>query len=73
MKKNGSKNAKRKRDEKHRQENIEHALWAYFVQIATTFLRSVDRGSWRAFQLDVRLDELDRAIGAVTTACVERP
>ncbi len=37
---------------------------AYCVQISTTFLRVGDRRLLGAFELDVRLDELDRAVGA---------
>ena len=37
---------------------------AYCVQISTTFLLSSTDAFSRAVELDVRLDELDRAVGA---------
>ena len=39
-------------------------FWAYCVQISTTFLLSATEALVDALELDVGLDELDRAVGA---------
>ena len=63
MKKYGSTNANASVAKNTVEEDVEHALLRVLVQIATTFLRVFDRRLRRALELDVRLDELDRAVG----------
>ena len=64
MKKYGSTKAKASVLKNTARKMLNMPFCAYLVQISTTFLLSLDRGLFDAFQLDVRLDELDRAVGA---------
>ena len=64
MKKNGSTNANARVDEEDRQEDVEHALLRILGADLHDLLAVVNRGLLHAFQLDVCLDELDRAISA---------
>ncbi len=64
MKKNGSMNAKARVSEEDGEEDVEHALLRVLGADFHHLLAVGDRGLLRAFQLDVGLDELDRAISA---------
>jgi hypothetical protein len=64
MKKNGSTNAKRQRREEHAEEDVEHAALRVDGADLDDLLAVFDRRLGRAFELDVRLDELHRAVRA---------
>ncbi len=64
MKKNGSRKAKASVREEDREEDVEHALLRVLRADLDDLLAVLDRGLLGAFELDVRLDELDRAVGA---------
>ena len=64
MKKNGSTKAKARVAKKTARKMLNMPFCAYLVQISTTFLLSSTDGLFDAFELDVGLDELDRAVGA---------
>jgi hypothetical protein len=64
MKKNGSKNAKESVPKKTDEEDVEHALLRVLRADLDDLLRVLDARLLDALELDVRLDELDRAVGA---------
>ena len=64
MKKNGSRNANASVEKNTVRKMLNIPFCAYCVQISTTFLLSLDRRLRRAVELDVRLDELHRAVSA---------
>jgi hypothetical protein len=59
--------------EEDRQEDVEHALLRVLGADLDDLLAVGDRGLRRALELDVLLDELDRPVGAVATACIDAP
>jgi hypothetical protein len=65
MKKYGSMNAKASVPKKDGQEDVEHALLRVLGADLDDFLGVLDRRLGRPFELDVPLDELHRAVGAV--------
>jgi hypothetical protein len=73
MKKYGSRKAKASVREEEVRKMLNMPFCAYLVQISTTFFESSMRPSRRPVELDVGLDELDRAVGAGDTAWVEAP
>ena len=64
MKKNGSRQAKASVLKKTVRKMLNIPFCAYCVQISTTFLLSSIDAFSALVQLDVALDELDRAVGA---------
>src|SRR5260370_17766892 len=62
--KEGFKERKRQRGEKHRDENVEHALLRVFRADLHDFLAVGDACSFNAFELDVGFDEFYRPISA---------
>ena len=64
MKKNGSTKAKASVVKKTVRKMLNMPFCAYCVQISTTFLLSSTDAFVDALELDVRLDELDGAVGA---------
>ena len=65
MKKNGSKQAKASVEKKTVRKMLNIPFCAYCVQMADDLLRVLDRGLRGAgVEVHVRLDELDRAVGA---------
>ena len=54
----------RQRDEEHREEDVEHALLRVLGADLDHLLAVRDRRLLHAFELDVGLDELHRAVGA---------
>ena len=64
MKKNGSTNANASVAKNTVRKMLNMPFCAYCVQISTTFLLSSTDALVGALEVDVRLDELDRAVGA---------
>ena len=64
MKKYGSTKAKASVREEDARKMLNMPFCAYWVQISTTFLLSSTEAFVDALELDVGLDELDRAVGA---------
>src|SRR6266487_6024158 len=62
--KEGFKERKGQRGEKHRDENVEHALLRVFRADLHDFLAVGDACFFNAFELDVGFDEFDRAVSA---------
>ena len=64
MKKYGSRKAKASVEKKIARKMLNMPFCAYWVQISTTFLQSSIEAFSAPLELDVLLDELDRAVGA---------